>query len=706
MDLEAQLCYIKKQRLRETSPSIEAAERLQERQQHPKNLGKLPRAPLKERDPNVQPVSKKVLDRDTRHEIRVLKKHFSRFSSREKYTFGPSVEEAIFAEKLDLGVGARTLAALIAVQYFRFETWLQQSGLLAVDPATRGFVLSEGALRRVILLAADMQGLKMDYERVERHIYTILGQAHQCLRELQKLREKYALHDGDDDRGIDASIPGKVWVNNEIPAAEPLFQNRQIAKALSKDASMRQSRTKAVSFYRRVNFTWSFKDDTNDRDIVMSHIQTLKDCNDALRECLPPLQQQAADRLVSLKTLTLSSSASDLKGIGNAASSVHDSFHDQIYQAVMLKARRVDASSQRVSSKELEEVEIDSSKFSVGGQEADYYPQSSNTRVLAKYVDSIQWVSFNAALTEDDLDLLKERIAILCTLLRSAGHPYFSALPLCKGFFEKTRTCFALAYQLPPFAASDQPPCSLYSILPRNKHSVTGEKVSASNSVLPTLEQRYDLAAALAEGVLSLLSVDWMHKTINSRNVALYNARPASSSPVSAPFTGTGLTSRLDFCSPQLLGFGLARRERQGERTVDLRDGGQSPWRYWLHPKLGADGPHRRFERPFDVYALGVVLFEIGMWQDAHYYSSGEAGIGVDEFRRRLVHVCAREMAHRMGEAYKAAVMACLDGDEVWSSAPGVGDGKKTEDNAGELSMTELFYVHVYSVLRGCCKVV
>jgi hypothetical protein len=154
------------------------------------------------------------------------------------------------------------MVALIAVQYFRFETWSQQSGLLAADPATRRIVVSEGALRRAILLAADMQDLRMDYERVGRHIYTILSQVHHCLQELRKLREKYGLHDRDDGKSLDASKPGEVWVNTEIPAAEPLSRNHQIAKALSKDASLRQARTKAISFLRRVNFAWSFKDDT------------------------------------------------------------------------------------------------------------------------------------------------------------------------------------------------------------------------------------------------------------------------------------------------------------------------------------------------------------------------------------------------------------------------------------------------------------
>ena len=101
---------------------------------------------------------------------------------------------------------------------------------------------------------------------------------------------------------------------------------------------------------------------------------------------LPPLQQQSVDRLVSLKTLALSSTPSDLAGIGNAAFSVHDNLHDQIYQAVMVKARRVEASLQRVTDKELEEIEIDGAKFSYGDHDAEHLSEGSNKRVLAQCV--------------------------------------------------------------------------------------------------------------------------------------------------------------------------------------------------------------------------------------------------------------------------------------------------------------------------------
>ncbi|KAF9767616.1 hypothetical protein IL306_015198 [Fusarium sp. DS 682] len=562
-----------------------------------------------------------------------------------------TVNDTVYANSLE-----GTLAALIAIEYFRFETWLQQSGLLTTDPVSREFVVSESSLRRAILLAADMQSVTMDYGRVKRHVLMVVSQAYQCLQMLQKLRDKYSLHD--DIGHVNApGLPNTLTVqtNREIPAADPLFQNNQVAAELSKDVNLRQHRARTISFFRRVNFTWSFKDDTNDRDKVMTHIQTLKSCNDALRECLPPPQRQAADRLVNMKALALSASPSDLKGIGSAASTIRDQLHGQIYQAMVVKARRVDESSQRVTDTELEQIEMDST--------------AEPLSVI------LEWVTFHSSLAEDDLKLLRERIALLCILLRSAGHPYFPALPLCTGFFQQTRTSFVVVYQLPPFAAPSSPPRSLYSLLPRNKYSVEGEKPMAHNNFLPSLEQRYELAAALTDGVLSLLSVDWMHKTITSRNVVLYHA-----------------SGHLDFASPQLLGFGLARRDRPGERTVDLREGGLSPWRFWQHPELRAAGEeHRRFERRFDIFSLGVVLFEIGMWQDAHYYSSSGSGSvaasGAGEFRRRLLHVCAREMAHRMGKAYKEAVMACLDGDERWVGTSGFAEdqgGDEDEMHVGE----------------------
>ncbi|KAH6964830.1 hypothetical protein EDB82DRAFT_285736 [Fusarium venenatum] len=470
---------------------------------------------------------------------------------------------------------AGTLAALIAIEYFRFETWLQQSGLLITDPVSGEFIVSESSLRRAILLASDARSLAMDYGRVERHVLMVISQAHQCLLMLQELREKYSLHNNVRNAGDTETLKSAaIQDSREIPTAAPLFRNDQVAEGIKNNKKLHQHRAKTVSFFRKVNFTWSFKDDISDRTKVMEHISTLKSCNDALLECLPITQQGTADKLVNMKALALSGLPSDLKGLRSAASAFDDTMHRQIYQAMVVKARRVEESTQAVSSEELERIKLDPADFPLQGQSTEFrivseYTEKSPVISKEKMDVILEGVSFPISLTENDLNLLKDRIAHLSTLLHNAGHPYFPILPLGIGFFQQSRTSFTLVYQLPSFAQQQEVPRSLYSLLPRNKYSIEGEKAAGTNRFIPSLEERYKMASALADGVLSLLGVEWMHKSITSRNVVVYHA-----------------SGKLDLSSPQLLGFGLARRERPEERSVDVRDYTPSPWRFWQHPEL------------------------------------------------------------------------------------------------------------------------
>jgi len=425
----------------------------------------------------------------------------------------------------------------------------------------------------------------MEYHRVENHVLAAINQVYQCLLTIKKLRDKYSLkHDesrdilGTSDLGPDSKDLG-LEITSEIPGSVPLFQNSRIATDIAADASLRQRRAKTMSFFRKVTFSWSLKDDSSDHSRVMAHIQTLNSCNNALRECLPPQQRHAADRLINVKALSLSDSPPELQGLGTAASTVpNNPLHDQIYQAMTVKAKRVDESSRSISHQDLKQGLIDEETLEFDRDAVSDRIMAQHRRTASQPPQTVivEWTHFHSSLPEEDLELLNERIALLCAILRSAGHPYFPALPLCAGFFRRSRTDFGLAYHLPPFATPSQPPRSLYSLLPRNKYSVGTKK--QSTGILPSLEQRYELAAALADAVVSLLSVDWMHKTITSHNIVLYHQSHSAG--------GNITMSRIDFSQPQLLGFGLARRERPGERTIDLRDGGLSPWRFWQHPEL------------------------------------------------------------------------------------------------------------------------
>ncbi|KAH0536802.1 hypothetical protein FGG08_006370 [Glutinoglossum americanum] len=207
----------------------------------------------------------------------------------------------------------------------------------------------------------------------------------------------------------------------------------------------------------------------------------------------------------------------------------------------------------------------------------------------------VEWTSSNQDLGKTDYYLLNKRIAILCILLQSAGHLYFMTLPTCQGYIHWSRTQFALIYNIPPFADSQRDPCSLYSMLRPNKRSIRTEK---GRQLRPSLEQRYALAAAFAKGVLSLLSPGRVHKALNNRNVMF--------------FYETDSIEAVDFHRPRFLDFGAARREQPSERTIDVRSL-EPPLRLRQHPEL-RQGTHRRFERRYDIYSAGIILFEIGMW--------------------------------------------------------------------------------------------
>jgi hypothetical protein len=267
-------------------------------------------------------------------------------------------------------------------------------------------------------------------------------------------------------------------------------------------------------------------------------------------------------------------------------------------------------------------------------------PNAEATPVL------LEWTRFSDNLNADELDLLKTRIDELCALLADTARPSSMLLPISVGYMSEGRTAFAIAYQLPSFADPYRDELSLYSILRTNKRSIAQEKRKV---LLPALEQRYQLAAILADGLLSLLSTGWIHKGLNSSNIILFHEKDS-------PFP-------VDLSHPLMTGFGVSRPEEPGERTIDVRSL-DSPFVLWQHPEL-RQSPHRRAERRHDIFALGMVLFEIGMWQDLHHYAK-EKDTAFD-FRQRIVNTSQSRLGHYMGDRYKAVVLLCIDQDDAWT---------------------------------------
>lgn len=110
--------------------------------------------------------------------------------------------------------------------------------------------------------------------------------------------------------------------------------------------------------------------------------------------------------------------------------------------------------------------------------------------------------------------------------------------------------------------------------------------------VKPTLGNRFTTARALAATVLAVHTSGWVHKNINSHSTLLL--------PISAT---EGL--------PYLVGWDVARPLEAGTALHALFE--LEPNLYRHADRFGK--PSRKFENEHDIYSLGVVLLEIGLWK-------------------------------------------------------------------------------------------
>ncbi|RMZ78929.1 hypothetical protein DV737_g3716, partial [Chaetothyriales sp. CBS 132003] len=105
---------------------------------------------------------------------------------------------------------------------------------------------------------------------------------------------------------------------------------------------------------------------------------------------------------------------------------------------------------------------------------------------------------------------------------------------------------------------------------------------------------RITLATSLAESLMYLHSVDWLHKGIQSDNILFF---PSSSSSPLPP-------------TPVLSGFDFSRPTSSDETTIKSQSRAQDD--FYRHPSLLAGG---RSTKQHDIYALGIVLVEIALWK-------------------------------------------------------------------------------------------
>jgi serine/threonine protein kinase len=161
------------------------------------------------------------------------------------------------------------------------------------------------------------------------------------------------------------------------------------------------------------------------------------------------------------------------------------------------------------------------------------------------------------------------------------------------------------------------------------------------------LGDKFLLAQILAQSLYELHVSNWLHKAMCSDNV-LYFQRAGG--------LGRRGTGKISVGLPFLAGYGLARTGRLSDPTQKAKN---ITIDLYAHPKY-RDGK-ARYRRLYDIYSLGVVLLEVGLWRRVESGVTPEQN--PEQVRSMLVDTCMAELGPAMGVVYRDVVRCCLLGD-------------------------------------------
>lgn len=228
----------------------------------------------------------------------------------------------------------------------------------------------------------------------------------------------------------------------------------------------------------------------------------------------------------------------------------------------------------------------------------------------------------------------EDEVHKLAALLLEAGRHHIRTLPL-KGYYKGRDSRYTFLFAYPP-AASECQPCTLGDLL----------GPSGSKKAKVSLTTRFKIATILAQAIGTFHAYGWVHKSLRSTTVRFF-------------------FDELDECileEPYITDFALSRLESSDTRlTYDL----DLEKNLYRHPERQGP-PTNKFIKAHDIYALGIILLEIGVWESAKkMYRDAclvqkKEQLSPEHTRRVFLKHAQRRLDHHMGSAYRSAVEACL----------------------------------------------
>ncbi|KAL3420920.1 hypothetical protein PVAG01_07365 [Phlyctema vagabunda] len=250
---------------------------------------------------------------------------------------------------------------------------------------------------------------------------------------------------------------------------------------------------------------------------------------------------------------------------------------------------------------------------------------------------AVEWVEYEREDPDARFNHIR-RIDDLARMIHSASdrHPDLHTLD-CLGYTDDTTTSrYGLIYKVPAASSS-------------NLHAL----ISSNDLRTPDLGDRFKLAHTLAVALWSLHSLDWLHKSVCSSNILFFpsafssSATKATASAASVP----------DISSPFLLGFDASRPDHQTEMSVASRN--PAAMDLHRHPSSLNGMSRKPYCKSYDIYSLGLVLLEIGLWKTIQTYHRPH--YSAEKFRDKIVkNLLVPGLGSKTGALYRDVVERCL----------------------------------------------
>ncbi|KAF1949766.1 hypothetical protein CC80DRAFT_428369 [Byssothecium circinans] len=265
---------------------------------------------------------------------------------------------------------------------------------------------------------------------------------------------------------------------------------------------------------------------------------------------------------------------------------------------------------------------------------------------------------YDTNIDDEEKDKLRERVRQLLALLGSTGPRSRLQTLNAVGFVDDPdHHCWWIVFLFP---------LSPLDHLEPHSNEPLALRALYSSPLKPPLEVRYRLAKRIVDTFAKLYGSAWMHKGINSKNIIFPHVQ---SSDLVKTFASVE--------TALIQGFNYSRQLTQAQ-TIDrgkvLHDLEAAIYRHPSYQGEAATG----YQIHFDIYSLGLVLFEIAFWapiMDLLAVTSRPGtsqGVALSptmrqfhelealELKRRVMIRVNGGLAYRVGTKYKEMIQWCL----------------------------------------------